>query len=1138
MNSTRAIHHIYTLLLSLCTIFLYPESISAFDIDTYAGNSVLSSGRWVKVSVAESGLYSIPASTLRSWGFSNPANVRVYGYGGNQLSDVLAITTYTDDLPLVQSVNTDRGVTFYAVGPERWSMQTSGMWIHSLNQFSSVGYYFITENPDVQLRDIPVTGSAPAEGTTLRTTFISSLFHEVDQVSPGQAGHLMVGEDFRYTRSQTFNFQLPGRVAQTTVQMECSFLSKTYSSSATISFTANGESLPSSNTDIIAVTKSQAYYHGVLGNTRKSFQIDSDKLALGVTYTTSGVSNGANLNYLTINYTRQLQIDGGKLLFRLPTPAAVLGGATDQTRVWDVTDPLNITAMPLADATGGKAWVNDFTGNRNYAAWNDNASMPTPTYVGTVRNQNLHALEVPDMVIFTTSELATQAQRIAELHRNDPIEPLSVEIVDQNLVFNEFSSGAADVNAFRRMLKMLYDRSSVSEGTARLRYALFLGRGFHDNRRVSSSAKAIGRNVMPVWESASGLDDNTSYTTDDIIGFLEDGSGSSHGLDKLSIAIGRIPASTMQEAKNAVDKLYEYYNSMPKTAWKNQILLLADDEDTGQHMTQTEQSYNNMSDNAYGTEFMFNKVYIDAFERRNGGYPEARTALFRKLNEGVMWWNYVGHANMNSMSHELILTLTDMQSLYLKQYPILFAATCDLLRWDNTTQSGAEVMYFMQRGGTIATISATRPVYITANGPIAIAIGAQLPVRDENGNLLTVGEIYRRGKNSINNDTNKLRYVLMGDPAMRIAMPAASVRLESIDGVPVNADDQPTIKAHANVTITGAVYNTDGSKMTDFNGYVAVELYDAEKSTTSHGYGESGIPVTFEEQGSILYSGRTVVTNGEFTLKIAMPMEIAGNFRPAALNMYAYSSDANDTREAIGCNRDFFVYGYDETVEDDTTPPAISGMVLNHPSFTPGDNVNESPMVIASVSDDTGINLSSAGIGHQMTLTLDGTTTYSDVSLYYTPDIDQDRVSGQISYPMENLTPGNHNLRLRVWDTSGNMAESDIEFFVIPGMAPKIFDIYSDANPATVEANFYLSHNRPDATLSVTVSIYNLNGRKIWETTSKGRSDMFLSTPVTWDLTDEAGRKVNRGIYIYRATITADGTQFDTGTRKIAVAPQ
>ncbi len=1134
MKLTRLATYIYTLL-SCCLMLLQPAKAMAFDTDIYAASSVLASGKWVKVSVPSSGLYTIPAASLRNWGFSNPADIRIYGYGGNQLSDALTLSDYKDDLPLVQSVNTASGVTFYAVGPETWSRQSSGMWIHSLNQFSSFGYYFITENPAIELRDIPQAGSDPTGSTTINTTFIDAMFHEVDMVSPGQAGHLLVGEDFRYTRTQTFNFQLPDRVPQTSVSMECSFLSKTYSSTSRISFTANGETLPSATSDVISTTNSKSYYHGVLGTTQKTFLIDSDRLALGVTYQTSGVANAAHLNYLTINYTRHLSLKDGKLLFRAPSAGVKLAGASDQTIVWDVTDPSAIIAMRLTDSDGGKVWVNEFSGNRCYAAWNPGTALPSPAYAGKVSNQNLHAVPVPDMVIFTTSELTAQATRIADLHRSDPIEPLTVEVIEQNMVFNEFSSGSSDVNAFRKMLKMMYDRSSGQEH--RLRYALFLGRGFHDNRRLSTSAQAIGRNVMPVWESMTGLDDNSSYTTDDIIGFLEDESGLNHANDKLSIAVGRIPASTRQEAKDAVDKLYEYVYSMPKTAWKNQILLLADDEDGAQHLEQTEKAYSNIMNNAYGSEFMFTKVYIDAFERRDGGYPEARTALYRKLNEGVIWWNYVGHANMNSMTHEKVVTFTDMKNLYLKQYPVLFAATCDLLRWDNTIQSGAEMMHFMQRGGTIATISATRPVYISSNGSFVNAIGSVIPVRDDDGRLLTIGEIYRRSKNLLNGDTNKLRYVLMGDPAMRIATPSASVRLETIDGIAVDPDNQPTIKAHSNVVLTGAVYDTDGSRMTDFNGYVTVVMYDSEKSVVSNGYGE-GNPVPFDEQGSMLYSGRTTVTDGEFSIRIAMPMEIAGNFRPAALNMYAYATAAGDTREAIGCNRDFFVYGYDENAEDDTTPPVISDIVLNHPSFKPGDNVNESPMVMASVSDDNGINLSSAGIGHQMTITLDGTTTYSDVSQYYTPDISQDRVSGHIAYPMEDLTAGNHSLRLRVWDTSGNLAESDIEFFVIPGMAPKIYDIYSDANPATVEANFYLTHNRPDATLSVTVSIYNLSGRKVWETTVKGRSDMFTTIPVTWDLTDEAGRKVNRGIYLYRATITSDSQQFDTGTRKLAVAPQ
>ena len=71
--------------------------------------------------------------------------------------------------------------------------------------------------------------------------------------------------------------------------------------------------------------------------------------------------------------------------------------------------------------------------------------------------------------------------------------------------------------------------------------------------------------------------------------------------------------------------------------------------------------------------------------------------------------------------------------------------------------------------------------------------------------------------------------------------------------------------------------------------------------------------------------------------------------------------------------------------------------------------------------------------------------------------------------------------------------------------------------------------------LTVTVSVFNLLGHKLWEQTSTGRSDMFVSSPVTWDLTDGTGRRVPRGIYLYRATVTADGETFVSGSRKIAV---
>jgi hypothetical protein len=70
---------------------------------------------------------------------------------------------------------------------------------------------------------------------------------------------------------------------------------------------------------------------------------------------------------------------------------------------------------------------------------------------------------------------------------------------------------------------------------------------------------------------------------------------------------------------------------------------------------------------------------------------------------------------------------------------------------------------------------------------------------------------------------------------------------------------------------------------------------------------------------------------------------------------------------------------------------------------------------------------------------------------------------------------------------------------------------------------------------TVTITVYNLLGQPVWTKSVTGMSDMFTSAPVTWDLCDAAGRRVQRGIYVYRASITCDGTTYNTESKRIAV---
>lgn len=1151
--------------------------VSALDPDTYAASSRLSSGRWVRVAVSATGMHCIPEASLRSWGFSNPSAVRVYGYGADRLPELLD-SSYRDDLAQTPSEYVaGKGVFFYAFGPDSWSMSTAGYYIPVVNPFTLQGYYFLTEDgaPDDSERLEPPTREFVNVTGPGYSTFYDRQYHKRELISPGEAGFLLLGEDFRIQNTQSFDFTLadfapcPKRmvteeqedgtlvtkeVEDPNVNIEFAFVAKTLAENSRVSFTANGSALEYSANDVIG--KSGEYAHGIQLTSRKQYKATGERLSLGVSYRSTGTLMLANLNYIAVTYLRKMQMPAARRLtvYMQARGNARLAGATDQTRVWDVSDGADIRRMDTRVVADSLQWGVQAT-ERTYVAWEPSGTFPAPVYVEQVKAQNLHALPVPDMIIFTPDEWKSEAERLADFHRQDPLRPLQVLVLTPQAIYNEFASGSPDVQAFRKCMKMFYDRSaSAPEGEGKLRYALFMSRLTFDPRRITAAVKAMNYPMLPAWFTDRGLHDNDSYTSDDMIAFLEDGSGVNTSRDKLSVALGRLPVTSLSDAKAAVDKIIAYTNNSPQGLWRNNIVMLADDKNSGQHMIQSDNMWKAMvatNKEVSGAGAIYKKIYIDAYELVSNTFPEARAELYRSLDEGAMLWTFVGHANPASLTAEGLVTYTDLNNLYLRHWPLVYFATCDFMRWDSSTMSGAEILFKNANGGVISAISATRPVYIGDNGLLTESLGYQFFRRDPDGLQRTVGEIYQATKNLFQNPTgtgavksnsNKLRFVLLADPAMRLVYPSNTIQLQMVGDspvIPADSDEGTPVQlmARQNTTFSGVVTDAAGNPLTDFNGTVSLTLYDADMSVTSNGYSadkDPGLKYTFDKIGGRLYVGSGPVRDGKFEVTVSMPAEVADNYRQATLNMYAV---AEDGRDANGVCRDLYVYGTDPSATPDDNPPVIEEFYLNHPTFADGGRVNSAPMVIATVTDDRAINLSTAGVGHQMVLYLDdGAKSYTDVADYFTPFADGEP-GGVIRYPLSDIPEGPHSVRLRVWDTAPNSTEATLSFNVAKDIVPNIYEVYTDRNPVSESANFFISHDRPDQMLTVTVEVFDLMGRRVWEKTQTARSDMFVSSPVTWDLIDNGGRRVSRGIYVYRATVSDSdsGEKTATSSRKLAV---
>jgi hypothetical protein len=1120
----------------------------AFSTDYYAENSRLAQGRWVKISVSQSGMYLLTEQQLRQWGFTDPSQVKVYGYGALRQPDRLN-NDFLDDLPQTPSEYiSGQGIVFFGEGPTTITNYTTDYFRPVQNPFTLLGYYFLSATDDE--RNVPQSDSlSKNDAPNPATSFRDLAFHELEETSPGYAGYQLVGESFKYNTSQSFKIDLPGIDTSKSVKMEASFVAKSASSVSTVTYSVNGTTLAVTSGDTMQPS-TDGEVHAVEGLSHKEFNVTSSPVTIGVRYSCAANISLANLNYIALTYTRSLDLSQGNLIFfgENCSDGFAIKSADSDTRVWDITTPMAATAMNLSQPnSGASTWSLQRSGTRRFAAWKPSSTFLQATLVGDVANQNLHALPATEMIIFTMPQWKEQAERLANLHRNSTTDPIQVTVLTPQEIYNEFSSGVPDVQSFRKLLKMFYDRQLNTDMP--LRFALFLSRPICDMRQLSSGVKALGYSFMPAWFTDSGLKDIDSYSTDDMFGFLDDYSGTSTSSDKLRIAVGRIPATSVSDVKLAVDKIESYQTKMPVSNWKNNIVVTADDEDASIFMQHAEWFCNYINKSNGGAEGFLKKVYIDQYERTSSVCEEARSVFYRYLDEGAMLWVYVGHASTTTMTAEGLVSYTDLNNMYLRHWPILYAATCNLLRWDGMDASGAELMYFNSNGGVISAISATRAVYIPNNGNLTASFGRHFLERDDNGKFYTIGEIYQHTKNDYRNETskvpsviadaNKLRYVLMGDPAMRYIMPSSKVVIDRIadKAVPVaDTEEPPCLMARQQTTMEGYIQNPDGSAMSDFNGNVVATLYDAEDTYTTQGYG-TGTQENFDKQGDRLAVGNAKVENGRFTMTINMPSEVANNYRPAAISLYAYEDSG---RDAIGVNRDFYVYGTDPNAAEDNVPPTIKTFYLNHPTFTSGDEVNDSPMVIAEITDDVAINLSTAGIGHMMSLSLDnGSKTYSDVAEYYTPNTDG-TAGGTIYYPLEDLAVGNHTLRLRVWDTAPNSAEASLDFYVAKQITPTIYDVYTDCNPASTEANFYISHDRPDQSITVTIEVFDMMGRRLWKSTQSGRSDMFTSLPITWDLTDYGGHRVGRGIYLYRATVSDDnsGNKTATAARRLAVTAE
>ena len=1128
-------HYIYCIGI-LIGLLLYPTAgVSA---DRYASKSSLAEGRWVKIRVGENGIYKLSYADLRGMGFNDPEKVSVHGYGGWPLDETLGDTSI-DDLPATPVWRGDNYLLFYGRGPVKWSYDTGDKrFVHTNNPYSTYGYYFVTDATETS--DMPTAASASGASTRI-TTFDDYLLHEQERVSVNQSGRQLFGEDFSTARPQTISTfsSLPG-ITSADGKVTMRFIARVPSGSGVATLAVNGsELLTVSVPSVTGINNNiREYTQARAGEATVAWEGDkAEKNSVVVSYGSAGHTN-VYLDYIRMQFMRTLRPYGAATLFRSIASIGnasrfVVSEADASTLVFDVTDPAAVKRMETSLEGTELSFTIPAGDLREFALVRSDQALPAPEVVGEVSASNLHGLGQRDMIIIAAPALQSEAERLAEAHRTQ--DSLTVEVVTPEAIYNEFSSGTPDATAYRLFLKMFYDRSERLGNPPR--YLLLFGDGIYDNRGLTTEVSRLNRsNMLLTYQSENSLD-VYSYATDDYFALLEDGSGSNLPADKMCIGVGRFPVRTAAEAKQMVDKTISYMENKDAGSWKNNLTFLADDGNNADgfdvnHATQADQMCELLEENH--PEFVVHKIYFDAYKRdAQGTYPDVHNELQKQLRNGQLLVNYTGHGSTTHWADEAVWTQNDINSSTYTRLPIWITATCDFTRFDDVVTSAGESVFLNPTSGGIALFTTTRVVFSNQNFTLNRQLINNLFQQDASERR-TLGEAMMRTKQQIY-DSNKLNFILIGDPALRFAYPEYKARVTAINGQETSGEPIE-LKALSQVTVEGEITDNAGNAASDFSGLLQATVLDSRTTITTLGNNPQGNTFTYEDYPNTIYIGQDSVRGGRFSFSFMVPKDISYSGKEGKMNLYASSSTSD--REAQGAFKNFTVGGTAPSAETDTIGPEIRQIYLNDTTFTEGGQVNTTPYFVARLWDKSGVNITGNGIGHDMTLTIDSLPARSyNLNSYYalTPGGDGEGVA-QFSIP--ELEPGIHTAEFKVWDILNNSTTYTFSFEVVEGLKPNLIDLYATPNPARSQVEFHLDHNRPESNIQVAIFVYDMKGKYLWSTEKSGSSELFKSYIVTWDLTDNGGRRLRPGVYIYRAAIRTNGSKEATKANKLIILAQ
>ncbi len=1107
-------------------------------------NSVLATGDWHRFYVINSGVYILDKKFIKNLGLPvdnlDPRKIKIYGNGGRMIP-LKNSQAYPADLTenAIQIAGENDGVfndsdyiLFYAEGVDNWNNESET----TNNLFADKSYYYVTYQGSDGKR-IQDLAQPSGNATQTITTFDDYQYHEIDKNNLVKLGRRWFGEEFNIQNEQSFDFTVPNIDTTSPISLQV-YAGAVASTTTSFEVMANSTS----------VGNISLYSDNDTKGVGKSFNTTfpaSENVTISLTYNNNGVPDSKGfLDYIFLKSKRKLTGYGKQFRFQYDLANSSIGIAEYQltnvssiSQIWDISDIYNVSKVEnnSQNAFSFKANLGEL---RKYIAIDPNdllvpykESQPKVTnqnLKGTIFNTTQGQFQDIDYLIITPAFLTAQAEKLANFHRT--YSQLNVKVVTLESIYQEFCSGKQDVAAIRNFIKYVYFNASSPD--KKVKYVNLFGDASYDfKNRVS-----INTNIVPIYHALNSFTvGESSFTSDDFFGMMDDQEGGENLPGDLDIAVGRMIHDNTAQADDLVQKVIDYNDIKSYGSWRNNYVCVADDPDAAPNRTADNQLqfYQNRLADKIVTEKPFinvTKILLDSYSQitSSGGarYPKAREDFFNAFEKGTLVVNYLGHGGEDGLSQERIWEKIDGQNLVNRyKYPLFITITCDFSRFDNPFRPTAgEYTYWNPKGGAISMITTVREISQGTGQMFNDSLSKYL-FSYGSSQYTSIAEALRITKNN-SVSTNVVFYI--GDPALMLAIPKPQINLTKVNDMPITGtiDD---FKSLSYVKLSGEITDENNNPLTAYTGELAVQIFDkkiqrltlrndnvdAVTQAINYNIINTGPVMPFATNGETIFRGNAAIVNGKFEFGFVVPRDITTNIDYGRISFY---SKRNQTLfDKSGINTIIKVGGVNLNAPLDNIAPTVK-LYMNDQSFISGGITNESPIFLAYLEDENGINTAS-GIGHDIVAILDGDETKPyKLNDYYETELDNYK-KGKLKFPFRNLAIGLHNITFIAFDVYNNKITADIQFIVVGDDSVTLTNVLNYPNPFVNYTQFWFTHNKPFEPLEVQVQVMTITGKIVFTKNQTITTDGFLSREITWDGRDDFGDKIGKGVYVYKLTV-------------------